>query len=101
LKTSTAIAQAAPRSAALLNEAVPRQNLVRSTSGAFVHANASQSRSGRTRAAVNPLAHFYGKPITLQDHQNSRWIAELLPLLGSRWETDDAVAIVVTSWVTR
>ncbi|MCM6772851.1 lipid-transfer protein [Nocardia sp. CDC159] len=51
----------------------------------------------RKHAAVNPAAHFYGKPITLEEHQNSRWIAEPLHLLDCCQETDGAVAIVVTS----
>ncbi|MBL1077416.1 lipid-transfer protein [Nocardia sp. 2] len=51
----------------------------------------------RKHAAVNPAAHFYGKPITLEDHQSSRWIAEPLHLLDCCQETDGGVAIVVTS----
>ncbi|MBF6173145.1 lipid-transfer protein [Nocardia blacklockiae] len=51
----------------------------------------------RKHAAVNPAAHFYGKPITLEEHQNSRWIAEPLHLLDCCQETDGGVAIVVTS----
>lgn len=51
----------------------------------------------RKHAAVNPAAHFYGKPITLDDHQASRWIAEPLHLLDCCQETDGGVAIVITS----
>ncbi|MGV9835114.1 lipid-transfer protein [Nocardia niigatensis] len=51
----------------------------------------------RKHAAVNPAAHFYGKPITLEEHQASRWIAEPLHLLDCCQETDGGVAIVVTS----
>ncbi|MCX4093502.1 lipid-transfer protein [Nocardia sp. alder85J] len=51
----------------------------------------------RRHAAVNPAAHFYGKPITLEEHQNSRWIAEPLHLLDCCQETDGGVAIVITS----
>ncbi|NKY50274.1 lipid-transfer protein [Nocardia vermiculata] len=51
----------------------------------------------RKHAAVNPAAHFYGKPITLEDHQNSRWIAEPLHLLDCCQETDGGVALVITS----
>lgn len=51
----------------------------------------------RKHAAVNPNAFFYGKPITLEDHQNSRWIAEPLHLLDCCQESDGGVAIVVTS----
>ncbi|MGB6038916.1 MAG: lipid-transfer protein, partial [Gordonia sp. (in: high G+C Gram-positive bacteria)] len=35
----------------------------------------------RKHAATNPKAFFYGKPITLADHQASRYIAEPLHLL--------------------
>ena len=51
----------------------------------------------RRHAATNPRAWFYGKPITLADHQASRWIAEPLRLLDCCQESDGAVAVVVTS----
>jgi acetyl-CoA acetyltransferase len=51
----------------------------------------------RKHAAKNPKAYFYGKLITIEDHENSRWIAEPLRLLDCCQETDGAVAIVVTS----
>ncbi|MCZ4276895.1 lipid-transfer protein [Rhodococcoides yunnanense] len=51
----------------------------------------------RKHAAHNPAAFFYGKPITLEDHQNSRWIAEPLHLLDCCQESDGGIAIVVTS----
>lgn len=51
----------------------------------------------REHAATNPAAWFYGKPITLAEHQASRWIAEPLHLLDCCQETDGAVALVVTS----
>jgi acetyl-CoA acetyltransferase len=51
----------------------------------------------RRHAAVNPRAWFYRRPITLADHQASRWIAEPLRLLDCCQESDGAVAIVVTS----
>ncbi len=50
----------------------------------------------RRHAATNPGAWFYGKPITLADHQASRWIAEPLRLLDCCQESDGAVAVVVT-----
>ena len=49
----------------------------------------------RRHAATNPNAFFYGKPITLEDHQASRMIAEPLHLLDCCQESDGAVAIVV------
>ena len=51
----------------------------------------------RKHAATNPQAFFFGKPITLEEHQASRMIAEPLHLLDCCQESDGAVAIVVTS----
>ena len=51
----------------------------------------------RKHAATNPNAWFYGKPITLEEHQSSRWIVEPLHLLDCCQESDGGVAIVVTS----
>ena len=51
----------------------------------------------RKHAATNPAAHFYGKPITLEDHQSSRWIVEPLHLLDCCQETDGGQAILVTT----
>ncbi|WP_203780638.1 lipid-transfer protein [Paractinoplanes rishiriensis] len=53
--------------------------------------------AGRRHAATNPQAWFYGRPITLDDHRASRWIAEPLRLLDCCQESDGAVAVVVTS----
>lgn len=51
----------------------------------------------RRHAATNPKAWFYEKPITLEDHQSSRWIVEPLHLLDCCQESDGGVAIVVTT----
>ena len=51
----------------------------------------------RKHAATNPKAWFYEQPITLEDHQNSRWIVEPLHLLDCCQETDGGQALVVTS----
>ncbi|ORI26118.1 lipid-transfer protein [Rhodococcus sp. 1168] len=51
----------------------------------------------RAHAAVNPAAWFYNRPITLEDHQNSRWIAEPLHLLDCCQETDGGQALVIVS----
>jgi acetyl-CoA acetyltransferase len=51
----------------------------------------------RKHAATNPAAWFYQRPITLAEHQASRWICEPLRLLDCCQETDGAVAVVVTS----
>jgi acetyl-CoA acetyltransferase len=51
----------------------------------------------RKHAATNPAAWFYGRPITLADHQQSRPIVEPLRLLDCCQESDGAQALVVTS----
>jgi acetyl-CoA acetyltransferase len=51
----------------------------------------------RRHAANNPNAWFYEKPITLEDHQSSRWVVEPLRLLDCCQESDGAVALVITS----
>ena len=53
--------------------------------------------AARRHAANNPNAWFYQRPVTLAEHQESRWIAEPLRLLDCCQESDGAVAIVVTS----
>ena len=51
----------------------------------------------RKHAATNPNAWYYGRPITLEDHQSSRWIVEpILRLLDCCQESDGGVALVVT-----
>lgn len=51
----------------------------------------------RKHAATNPAAWFYQKPITIEDHQASRWIsAPALRLLDCCQESDGAVAILIT-----
>lgn len=52
----------------------------------------------RMHAATNPDAWFFERPITLDDHQASRWIVEpVLRLLDCCQESDGGVALVVTS----
>ena len=51
----------------------------------------------RKHAATNPAAHFYQKPITLEDHQESRFIVEPLHLLDCCQETDGGQALLVTT----
>jgi len=54
--------------------------------------------SARDWASTNPRAAYCGRPLTLEEHQASRWIVE--PILR-RWdcclETDGGAALVVTS----
>jgi len=53
--------------------------------------------SARRYAATNPRAWFYERPITLDDHQASRWIVEpVLRLYDCCQESDGGVALVVT-----
>ncbi len=52
----------------------------------------------RDWASTNPAAWFYQKPLTLEEHQASKWIVEpILRLLDCCQESDGGVAIVVTS----
>ena len=52
----------------------------------------------RRHAATNPNAWYYERPITLDDHQQSRWIVEpVLRLLDCCQESDGGVALVVTN----
>jgi acetyl-CoA acetyltransferase len=51
----------------------------------------------RRAAATNPKAWFHGRPITLADHQASRWIVDPLRLLDCCQESDGGVALVVTT----
>jgi len=54
--------------------------------------------AARAYAATNPNAWFYKRPITLADHQASRWIVEpLLRLLDCCQESDGGVALVVSA----
>lgn len=55
------------------------------------------SVADRKHAATNPKAWFYGKPITLEEHQASRWIVDPLHLLDCCQETDGGQALVVTT----
>jgi acetyl-CoA acetyltransferase len=51
----------------------------------------------RSNASTNPAAVFFGRPITLAEHQASRWISEPIRLLDCCLETDGAQAVIVTS----
>jgi acetyl-CoA acetyltransferase len=55
------------------------------------------SVAARDFAATNPAAFFFNKPITLEEHQASRFICEPLRLLDCCQESDGAVAMVITS----
>ncbi len=52
----------------------------------------------RDWASTNPNAQFFGRPITLEDHQASRWIVEpILRKLDCCLESDGGVALIVTT----
>jgi acetyl-CoA acetyltransferase len=52
----------------------------------------------RDYALTNPAAWGYQRPMTLEDHQASRWIVEpCIHLLDCCQETDGSVAVVITS----
>jgi len=53
--------------------------------------------STRKHAVTNPNAFFYGKPLTVEEHQSSRWIVEPLHLFDCCQETDGGCAVVVTT----
>ncbi len=51
----------------------------------------------RHHANMNPDAMMYGRPMTLDDHQNSRMIADPVRLLDCCLETDGGAAVIVTT----
>ncbi len=51
----------------------------------------------RKHAANNPKAWFHNRPITIEDHQASRMIADPLRLLDCCQETDGGQALVIVS----
>lgn len=51
----------------------------------------------RKHANANPGALMHAKPMTLEDHQSSRMIADPLRLFDCSLETDGAAAVVITS----
>jgi acetyl-CoA acetyltransferase len=53
--------------------------------------------AGRKHAANNPAAWFHNEPITLEEHQASRWIVDPLHLLDCCQESDGGQALVVVS----
>ena len=51
----------------------------------------------RAWACLNPEARMYGRPITVEDHQNSPWVVEPYHLLDVSLVSDGAVAFVLTT----
>lgn len=72
-----------------------RRHMLRfgTTSRQFAHVAVTM----REHALRNPNAMMYGRPLTIEDHQQSRMIVDPLRLYDCCLETDGAVAIVVTS----
>lgn len=70
----------------------------------YMHATGATSEDfgrvavlARKHAANNPHAWFHGRPLTLAEHQASRWIVEPLHLFDCCQETDGGQALVVVS----
>ena len=55
------------------------------------------SVADRKHAASNPKAFFHERPITLEEHQASRWIVKPLHLLDCCQESDGGQALIVTT----
>jgi acetyl-CoA acetyltransferase len=53
--------------------------------------------STRKHAINNPAAFFHGVPLTIEEHQASRWIAEPLRLFDCCQESDGGCAQIVTT----
>lgn len=51
----------------------------------------------RSNAQLNPQAVMHGRPMTLEDHQNSRMISTPFRLFDCSLESDGAGAVVITS----
>lgn len=51
----------------------------------------------RKHANLNPRAIMHGKPMTIEDHQNSRMLADPFRLFDCSLETDGAAAVVITT----
>jgi acetyl-CoA acetyltransferase len=51
----------------------------------------------RAWACMNPDARMYGRPITIEDHQNSPWVVEPYHLLDVSLISDGAIAFVLTT----
>ena len=51
----------------------------------------------RAWACKNPEAKMYGRPITIEDHQNSPWVVEPYHLLDVSLVSDGAIAFILTT----
>jgi acetyl-CoA acetyltransferase len=55
------------------------------------------SRASYHHAQFNPRAVMYGRPLSKEDYDNSRWIVEPFRLFDCCQENDGAAAVIVTS----
>lgn len=51
----------------------------------------------RAWAQMNPEAKMYGRPMTLEDHQNSPWVAKPYHLLDICQLSDGAISLIITT----
>ncbi|MDP6605593.1 MAG: lipid-transfer protein, partial [Dehalococcoidia bacterium] len=80
------------------------QHMLAMTARRRMHEHGTTSRhfgmvavAERAHANRNPRATFYGTPLTLDDHQNSRFVVEPFHLFDCCLETDGGGALVLTS----
>src|SRR5260370_26894556 len=64
--------------------------------GITTRAFAEVAVANRYHAALNPKA-IMRKPMTIEDHQRSRWVSKPFRLLDCCLETDVAAALIITS----
>lgn len=65
--------------------------------GAKAEDLAQVALSTRKHAVNNPAAFFHGRPLTLEEYMQARWICEPLRLYDCCQETDGGCAVVITS----
>jgi acetyl-CoA acetyltransferase len=58
---------------------------------------ASVAMNARSYAATNPAAHYYRRPLTLDEYMNSPWISWPLRKVDCCQESDGAVAVLITT----
>ncbi|HLZ72782.1 MAG TPA: acetyl-CoA acetyltransferase [Dehalococcoidia bacterium] len=65
--------------------------------GATVNALAGIALASYHHAQFNPRAVMYGRPLSREDYDNSRWIVEPFHLFDCCQENDGAAALIVTT----
>ena len=82
---------------------VPQHGLAMMTRRRMYETGVTSLQFGATAVAIrqhanrNPRAFFYETPLTMEDHQNSRWVVEPLHLFDCCLENDGAGALVLVS----